>query len=170
VRAGLFLYLSVMEYFDTYQSPIGFLTVCSDGESITRISFSEERQQGARSCPVVDSAINQLNEYFSGERLNFDIPLNPSGTGFQKKVWNELGTIPFGQTISYRNIAIRIGDVKTIRAVGTANGKNPVAIVIPCHRVIGADGKLVGYAGGLWRKKWLLNHEANFNPVKNTLF
>ena len=170
VLAGLFLYLSVMEYFETYQSPIGFLTVYSDGESITRVSFSEEKQQATRSCSVIDLTINQLDEYFRGELLVFDIPLHSEGTGFQEIVWKELRTIPFGQTVSYTDIAIKTGDAKNVRAVGTANGKNPVAIIIPCHRVIGANGKLTGYAGGLWRKKWLLNHEATFNPVKNTLF
>ncbi|MDX9883182.1 MAG: methylated-DNA--[protein]-cysteine S-methyltransferase [Prolixibacteraceae bacterium] len=159
-----------MEYFDTYHSPIGFLTVCSDGESITRISFSEEKPDTVISCTVVVSAIKQLDEYFQGNRMVFDLPLKPKGTSFQKKIWNELVTIPFGQPVSYTQVALKTGDVKNVRAVGTANGKNPVAILIPCHRVIGSNGKLIGYAGGLWRKKWLLNHEASLNPVKNTLF
>jgi methylated-DNA-[protein]-cysteine S-methyltransferase len=103
--------------------------------------------------------IQQLEEYFSGSRKEFDIPLDLQGTDFQKKVWTELLKIPYGTTISYKELAIRLGDLKCIRAAGTANGANPVSIIVPCHRVIGSDASLVGYGGGLWRKKWLLEHE-----------
>jgi methylated-DNA-[protein]-cysteine S-methyltransferase len=109
------------------------------------------------------STITQLKEYFNKTRTHFQLKLNPEGTGFQKKVWRQLETIPFGKTTSYQNLANNLGDPKVIRAAASANGKNPIAIVIPCHRVIGSDGSLTGYAGGLHRKKWLLEHES---PVK----
>ena len=104
----------------------------------------------------------QLKDYFSGIRTDFNFKLNPKGTDFQQKVWQELGNIPFGKTISYLDLAKKLGDPKVIRAAASANGKNPLWIVVPCHRVIGTDGSLTGYAGGLWRKKWLLEHE---NPT-----
>ena len=122
------------------------------------------------SCEIIENAIIQLDEYFEGKRFVFDFQLDPQGTEFQRKVWKILNDIPYGQTVSYMDIALTIGDKKSVRAVGTSNGKNPVAIVIPCHRVIGTSGKLVGYAGGLWRKKWLLNHEQNFLPDPGKLF
>src|SRR5690606_31148847 len=111
------------------------------------------------------TAALQLGEYFSGSRTRFSFKIAPEGTDFQKKVWQQLQQIPFGQTISYLELSRTLGDVKAIRAVASANGKNPLWIVIPCHRVIGTDGSLTGYAGGLWRKKWLLEHE---NPPKQT--
>ena len=107
--------------------------------------------------------VTQLQEYFIGKRTEFTFKLNPKGTEFQKKVWQELLQIPFGKTCSYLELSKKLGDVKAIRAVASANGKNPLWIVVPCHRVIGTDGSLTGYAGGLWRKKWLLEHE---NPIK----
>ena len=113
-------------------------------------------------------AVLQLQDYFDGKRTTFTFPLNPSGTDFQKKVWDELLHIPFGKTCSYLDLSKKLGDVKAIRAVASANGKNPLWIVVPCHRVIGTDGSLTGYAGGLWRKKWLLEHE---NPtLQESLF
>lgn len=102
---------------------------------------------------------NQLEEYFEGKRVEFDLPLDLQGTDFQKRVWNELLTIPYGKTVSYKELSIRLGDVRAIRAVAAANGANPVSIIVPCHRVIGSDGSLTGYAGGLWRKRWLLDFE-----------
>jgi methylated-DNA-[protein]-cysteine S-methyltransferase len=105
----------------------------------------------------------QLKEYFEGNLTHFQFKMNPNGTDFQKKVWEELLKIPFGKTASYQEVTNKLGDPKAIRAVANANGKNPLWIVVPCHRVIGSDGSLTGYAGGLWRKKWLLEHE---NPVK----
>ena len=107
-------------------------------------------------------AVLQLKDYFEGKRNHFDFPLNPEGTPFQQKVWSALLEIPFGKTVSYLELSKKLGDVKAIRAVASANGKNPLWIVVPCHRVIGTDGSLTGYAGGLWRKKWLLEHE---NPT-----
>ena len=107
--------------------------------------------------------VQQLKEYFKGERTNFNLLLNPQGTKFQKLVWQELCDIEYGKTISYLVQSKQIGDIKAVRAVAAANGKNPISIVIPCHRVIGSDGSLTGYAGGVWRKKWLLDYE---NPLK----
>jgi methylated-DNA-[protein]-cysteine S-methyltransferase len=110
----------------------------------------------------------QLQEYFAGTRKTFDFKLNPSGTEFQQKVWQELLNIPYGKTTSYLGLSKKLGDVKAIRAVASANGKNPLWIVVPCHRVIGSDGSLTGYAGGLWRKQWLLEHESG--QKQQTLF
>ena len=112
---------------------------------------------------VLEEAVYQINEYFEGKRTDFDLLLNPSGTDFQQRVWKELLQIPYGTTVSYLQLSKTLGDVKAIRAVAAANGKNPLWIVVPCHRVIGSDGSLTGYAGGLSRKKWLLEHES---PVK----
>jgi len=114
--------------------------------------------------PYLFGIFNQLKEYFAGTRKEFDIPLDIEGTDFQKKVWNELQKIPYGKTISYKSLSEKLGDVKAIRAVGKANGQNPIAIIIPCHRVIGANGTLVGYAGGLAIKEKLLHLEGALNP------
>jgi methylated-DNA-[protein]-cysteine S-methyltransferase len=108
---------------------------------------------------MLDAARTQLDEYFAGARLEFDLPLDAQGTPFQRRVWTALAEIPFGQTISYAELARRVGDVKAVRAVGAANGRNPIPIIVPCHRVIGANGSLVGFGGGLERKQWLLEHE-----------
>jgi methylated-DNA-[protein]-cysteine S-methyltransferase len=114
--------------------------------------------------PYLFGVFNQLKEYFAGTRKEFEIPLDVEGTEFQKKVWQELQKIPYGKTISYKTLSEKLGDVKSIRAVGKANGQNPIAIVIPCHRVIGADGSLIGYAGGLALKEKLLHLEGALNP------
>ncbi|HCY74326.1 MAG TPA: cysteine methyltransferase [Ignavibacteriales bacterium] len=114
--------------------------------------------------PYLFGVFNQLKEYFAGNRKKFNVPLDIEGTDFQKKVWNELQKIPYGKTISYKSLSEKLGDVKAIRAVGKANGLNPIAIIIPCHRVIGADGSLVGYAGGLAIKEKLLHLEGALNP------
>ena len=111
----------------------------------------------------LQDCVTQLDQYFKGKRNDFDLKLNPQGTIFQKRVWEELLNIPFNKTRTYLEQSKALGDVKAIRAVASANGKNPIWIIIPCHRVIGSDGSLTGYAGGIWRKKWLLAHE---NPVK----
>lgn len=159
-----------MEFISSLESPVGFLILKSDGQTVTEIHFSETDVPEKNSCAVLETCREQLQNYFSGKVLSFDLPLNPDGTEFQKKVWTELIKIPFGETITYHELAVRLGDSNVIRAAGTANGKNPIAIVIPCHRVIGAGNKLTGYAGGIWRKKWLLEHEINHNPDKRTLF
>ncbi len=114
---------------------------------------------------TLKAAATQLKEYFAGDRKDFDLPLSPNGTDFQQRVWKELESIPWGQTTSYMKIAEAVGTRLTIRAVGGANGKNPIAIIIPCHRVISTDGKLTGYAGGLWRKQWLLEHEGQASQL-----
>ncbi|HEX2865765.1 MAG TPA: methylated-DNA--[protein]-cysteine S-methyltransferase [Ignavibacteriales bacterium] len=145
-----------------YISPFGALKLeCSD-EALLRIDFIEEGKYASGSShPVLKEVILQLDEYFTGKRENFELKLEPHGTDFQKRVWNELLKIPFGRTITYLELARRLGDEKVIRAAGTANGKNPIPIIIPCHRVIGSNGKLTGYAGGLHIKEWLLRHEGS---------
>lgn len=167
--AGL-SYFWGMEYQASYKSPVGYLILKSDSHSITEISFSEHDIKEKNDCAIILKCKQQLEDYFSGKNFDFNLPLAPEGTTFQNKVWAELLKISFGETITYQELAIRLGDPKLVRAVGTANGKNPIAIVIPCHRVIGAGNKLTGYAGGLDRKLWLLNHEMTHNPVKRTLF
>jgi methylated-DNA-[protein]-cysteine S-methyltransferase len=159
-----------MEHQLSLASSLGFLILKSDGQSITEISFSENDIQEQNPCKVLEKCKEQLVNYFSGKRFAFDIPLHPEGTGFQQKVWSELLKIPYGETITYMELAVRLGDPKAVRAVGTANGKNPIAVIIPCHRVIGAGNKLTGYAGGIWRKKILLELEMKYNPAKRTLF
>jgi methylated-DNA-[protein]-cysteine S-methyltransferase len=159
-----------MQYQISITSPLGFLVLKSNEDSVTEISFSENELAEQHSCEVLEKCKTQLDHYFSGKLMNFDLPLAPEGTDFQQKVWSELLKIPYGETITYMDLAIRLGDSKVIRAAGTANGKNPIAIVIPCHRVIGAGNKLTGYAGGIWRKKMLLELEMKNNPQKRTLF
>jgi methylated-DNA-[protein]-cysteine S-methyltransferase len=149
-------------------SPVGLLEICGEDEWITAVNFADTAQKEIISSPVVVKCALQLAEYFTGKRKAFDLPLQPDGTEFQQKVWKQLQLIPFGETISYHTLAMRLGDPKATRAVGLANGKNLISIIVPCHRVIGASGKLTGYAGGLWRKKWLLNHENSF--MENDLF
>jgi methylated-DNA-[protein]-cysteine S-methyltransferase len=147
-----------------YNSPIGLLEIKGTDEGITSILFFKEKQKEDANPPeLLKACVAQVGEYFQGRRKNFDVPLHFKGTSFQIKVWKELLRIPFGETVSYLDIALKVGNEKMIRAVGGANGKNPISIVVPCHRVIGADGRLVGYGGGLWRKEWLLNHENNFS-------
>ena len=145
-------------------SPIGNLKICSSKDGIRSVGFTDEFEESAPTDPVLLDCMNQLNEYFQGRRKEFSVKLDLQGTAFQKKIWNELLKIPFRQTISYMELAVRHGDVKSIRAVGLANGKNPIAIIVPCHRVIGANGELTGYAGGLHRKKWLLDLEGALEP------
>jgi len=147
------------------ETPLGVASISGDEGGIASISVTQENQDLlSKDIPLhLKDAVQQLKEYFEGKRTAFDLNLNPSGTEFQKRVWKELLTIPFGKTVSYLDIAKKLGDPKTIRAAASANGKNPLWIVVPCHRVIGSDGSLTGYAGGLWRKKWLLEHES---PVK----
>lgn len=146
------------------KSPLGITKISGDVNGIVEISVnSEEIEPTAKIPEALESAVAQLNEYFNGNRSSFTFVLNPVGTAFQQKVWQELLKIPFGTTISYLDLSKKIGDVNAIRAVAAANGKNPLWIVVPCHRVIGTDGSLTGYAGGLWRKKWLIEHE---NPIK----
>jgi methylated-DNA-[protein]-cysteine S-methyltransferase len=142
-----------------YKSPIGLIKIVTDEKGISSLIFTDDK--GMESQGMESLLVKQLDEYFTGKRKTFDFPLDLKGTDFQKKVWNELITIPFGKTITYKELSLRLGNLKAIRAVGAANGANPVSIIVPCHRVIGSDGSLTGYAGGLWRKKWLLEHESS---------
>jgi len=149
-----------------YKTPIGTAKIVGDNNGIQSISVLDEDISNATEVDLADcikECIVQLDEYFAGTRIEFDLKLNPQGTTFQQRVWKELLNIPFNKTRTYLEQSKSLGDVKAIRAVASANGKNPIWIVIPCHRVIGSDGSLTGYAGGIWRKKWLLDHE---NPVK----
>lgn len=139
-----------------YRSPIGPLTLVADGDALTAILFREEPATPEPSSPVIQATIAQLDEYFARQRTEFTIPLSPTGTPFQKRVWQELSRIPYGQTISYGELARRTGNPRASRAVGLANGKNPLPIVVPCHRVIGANGDLTGFGGGIERKEALL--------------
>lgn len=159
-----------MEYQSSLSSPLGFLILESDGQSVTGITFSENNIQEQNTSEILEKCKEQLNDYFSGKTIVFDLQLNPDGTEFQQKVWAELLKIPYGETITYMELAIRLGDPKLVRAVGTANGRNPIAVIIPCHRVIGAGNKLTGYAGGIWRKQWLLQLEMKHSVRKNILF
>jgi methylated-DNA-[protein]-cysteine S-methyltransferase len=150
------------------KTPIGFATIEGDEKGVAIISIADEGIVSKIIPFVLQEAVSQLQAYFEGKRTHFDFKMNPIGTEFQQKVWKGLCEIPFGKTISYLELAKKLGDVKAIRAVASANGKNPLWIAVPCHRVIGTDGSLTGYAGGLWRKKWLLEHE---NPtVQQSLF
>ncbi len=148
--------------FYKYKLTMGEITIACDDGGITVISnWDEPDLEGEnKSTPLLDEAAKQLEEYFKGQRQVFDLPLNPQGTVFQKQVWQALCQIPYGETRSYKDIAEMIGNPKACRAVGGANNKNPIMIVIPCHRVIGANGKLVGYGGGLNIKEYLLNLES----------
>jgi methylated-DNA-[protein]-cysteine S-methyltransferase len=155
-----------------YHSPVGLIKIVISDGCINEIIFldhedemhadEKEKTIDEINIAVFKNCSNQLDEYFSGKRTVFELPLQQTGTPFQQSVWNELEKIPFGKTISYLQLARRIGNVKSIRAVGTANGRNNLSIVVPCHRVIGSDGSLTGYAGGLWRKQFLLEHENKY--------
>lgn len=147
------------------QTPMGMAELQGDENGLASISVLNEEKPIGIIPDVLEDAIYQFQEYFEGTRENFDLKLNPSGTDFQKKVWDALCEIPYGKTVSYLELSKKLGNPKAIRAVAAANGKNPLWIVVPCHRVIGSNGDLVGYAGGLHRKKWLLEHES---PVKQT--
>lgn len=148
-------------------SPLGQIKIISEEGFITTVSFLNEEEELHQSGDRLhQSSIDQLLEYFDGKRVNFDFPIKQRGTDFQQRVWTELLTIPFGERTSYLELSRKLGDVKAIRAVGAANGRNNIAIVVPCHRVIGSDKKLTGYAGGLWRKEWLLKHELKHCPPK----
>ncbi len=142
-------------------SPLGITKIVGDENGVAVISVSDigTNDVSLEIPEVLKEAVSQLEEYFDKKRTDFDFKLNPSGTDFQQKVWKSLLEIPYGKTISYMDQTKKLGDIKAIRAVASANGKNPLWIVVPCHRVIGTNGSLTGYAGGLSRKKWLLEHE-----------
>nr|WP_309758744.1 methylated-DNA--[protein]-cysteine S-methyltransferase [Flavobacterium sp.] len=141
------------------KTPLGIAAITGDVHGVSEITVLEEGEVSAQIPDFLKEAVQQLQEYFNSQRTDFTFKLNPKGTDFQQKVWNALLYIPFGKTRTYLEQSKFLGDPKAIRAVASANGKNPLWIVVPCHRVIGSDGSLTGYAGGLWRKKWLLEHE-----------
>jgi methylated-DNA-[protein]-cysteine S-methyltransferase len=140
-------------------SPIGTIRMQHSGKGLYSLVFMDIQLPETENYPELKEYKKQLNEYFIGTRKEFELQLDLTGTDFQKLIWDELRKIKYGQTLTYSDIAKKIGDNKSIRAVGRANATNPVSIIVPCHRVIGANGSLTGYAGGLWRKKWLLEHE-----------
>ncbi len=152
-----------------YKTPIGTAKIAGNSKGISSVTVIDDNLETSKVIPNnLQDCVQQLKEYFNGERTDFNLKLNPQGTDFQKQVWDELLKVPYGKTRTYLEQSKKLGNVKAIRAVAAANGKNPIWIIIPCHRIIGSDGSLTGYAGGLWRKKWLLAHE---NPVKQqTLF
>ncbi len=156
-----------------YNSPIGTIEITATEEAIVSVLFTEEPavpiSSGLPACLL--DCLQQLAEYFAGERKTFDLPIASAGTNFQEQVWHQLEKINFGQTLSYYDLSVQLGNLGAIRAVGNANGKNKLLLIRPCHRVVGSDGQMVGYAGGLWRKKWLLAHERKINGTHQlTLF
>jgi len=160
-----------MNAFTHYESPIGRLLLTTDGTALTGLYMEPSRKARDTGGWLHDetvgplaAALQQLREYFAGSRRAFDLPLRPEGTAFQQRVWRELCEIPYGETWSYGDLAKRIGNPTASRAVGLANGSNPISILVPCHRVIGANGSLTGYGGGLPRKRWLLAHEGAISP------
>jgi len=147
----------------TIDTPLGHAKIVGDNNGIASVSILNTKEELSDVIPEpLLECVTQLKAYFKNERKNFDLKLNPEGTLFQKKVWTQLNTIPYGKTISYLELSKQLGDTKVIRAAASANGKNPLWIIVPCHRVIGTDGSLTGYAGGLHRKQWLLNHESEY--------
>lgn len=141
-------------------SPIGIIEIVGNANAVTELNFVDERRKTALpSNTVVESGVKQLKEYLDGVRKEFTVPLDLEGTEFQRQVWQALQTVGYGKMVSYKTIAEAVGNPKAVRAVGAANGKNPIAIIVPCHRIIGSDGSLTGYGSGIWRKEWLLRHE-----------
>ncbi len=167
----------MIDQFSTYyQSPVGLIRISGNDSFISEISFIDNIQKPPadprrRQLPtLLIQCAEELIQYFHGQRRIFELPINQQGTEFQQRVWTELGSIAFGNTISYLELSRRLGDSKAIRAAAAATGRNRIAIILPCHRVIGSNNNLVGYAGGLWRKKWLLEHEAKLAHGVQTLF
>lgn len=146
-----------------YNSPIGTIEISGTEEGVLSILFVEKTEETGYVSEAVQDCLEQLDEYFTGSRKDFDVKFILEGTDFQKKVWKALTSIPYGKTAAYKDIAEAVGSPKAVRAVGSTNSKNPISIIVPCHRVIGANGTLTGYAGGLWRKEWLLNHEKKYS-------
>lgn len=155
----------------TIETPIGFLEITTDNHFLLSVSFVDNNQTHPDFQPdILIDTVNQIREYFEGIRKEFNLNLKPAGTDFQIKVWEYVKKVPFGKTSSYMEIAKLTGSKNNTRAVGMANGKNPIPIIIPCHRIIGANGKLTGYAGGLDKKRWLLKHELEFKHNPKLLF
>lgn len=151
-----------------FKTPLGIAEITGDENGVSSVKISDDSEIDDYVPQELNAVVKQLQEYFDGKRTEFDLQLNPQGTDFQKKVWKELTKIPYGETTSYLELSKKLGDEKAIRAVAAANGKNPLWIIVPCHRVIGSDGSLTGYAGGLHRKKWLLEFENP--PAQQSLF
>jgi methylated-DNA-[protein]-cysteine S-methyltransferase len=157
------------------ESELGVLEIAGTADYIIAVTFVEPN--AAANSPdqtglpeTVRECTAQLRQYFAGDLQQFSVELEPQGTPFQKRVWDQLTTIPYGSTVTYLDIARAVGNEKAVRAVGAANGQNPISIIVPCHRVIGSDGKLTGYGGGLWRKEWLLKHEGGLPARQLELF
>lgn len=148
-----------MPYHQRLASPLGELTVHATNQGITAVTFDDDSGEDESRSSLTDAACQQLHDYFEGRLQTFTLPLVATGTAFQQQVWQALAMLPYGQTVSYSAIARQLGNPNAVRAVGMANSKNPIAIIVPCHRVIGANGALTGYAGGLSRKAYLLKHE-----------
>ncbi len=150
-----------------YRSPLGAIEIVGSQDSILSLEFVDSEQASDVDLPFcLKDGLKQIDAYFKGKRKEFSLKLDPWGTKFQKSVWQQLGRIPYGSVTSYGKIARIIGQPTASRAVGSANGKNPIAIIIPCHRVVGSDGNLTGYGGGLWRKEWLIKHEKDHLSAK----
>ena len=169
---------SEVTFYKRIQSPVGKLRLIADRSHVLAVIFEKNFTDWKKSFPVcvaktnsvLDETSRQLEEYFSGDRKSFDLPVKLQGTDFQMKVWKALSKIPYGQTISYKQQAALVKNPMAVRAVGRTNGANPVCIIFGCHRVIGSDGSLTGYAGGIWRKQWLLDHEAKISGRRLSLF
>ena len=146
-------------------SPVGELEIHAEGDAITLVGFLRKSKKSEILTPVIQTCMQELTEYFKGERKHFGVKIELRGSPFQQQVWNKLLEIPYGKTTYYADIAAKVGDIHAAQAVGLANGQNPIAILVPCHRVIGKDGSLVGYGGGLDKKVWLLRHEGALNQL-----
>jgi methylated-DNA-[protein]-cysteine S-methyltransferase len=156
------------EFVGYYQCPIGTIVIKANSEGVISCSIMNKEVDTptpSTSSIIIDNAIQQFDEYFHKKRKQFNLPLQMKGTAFQVAVWKAVAEVPYGKTASYSDIASKVDSVGSVRAVGAANGKNPLWIIVPCHRIVGADGSLTGYAGGLWRKKWLLEHEGALNQL-----
>lgn len=156
----------IQKYYYYYDSPIGILEIGTTEDELISILYVDEKRKNTEQPEILKETIKQIQEYFNGTRKEFDIKFKLKGTEFQEKVWNALTDIPYGDTVSYKYIAIKIGNEKAVRAVGNTNGRNIINIVVPCHRVIGANKRLTGYGGGLDKKSWLLKHEEKFSKAK----
>jgi methylated-DNA-[protein]-cysteine S-methyltransferase len=165
----------MQEFVHIYSSPIGRIKILADTDCIQALTFVEDsdtcsNEEGIESPAIIHQCIDELIDYFNGSRTQFTVPIHQSGTDFQQKVWKELYEVPYAKTLSYAELAKKLGDPKVIRAAAAANGKNKIAIIVPCHRIIGSDSNLTGYAWGLARKKWLLQHEFRVGLGVQTLF
>ncbi|MFH1501632.1 MAG: methylated-DNA--[protein]-cysteine S-methyltransferase [Candidatus Eisenbacteria bacterium] len=150
-----------MMTFGYFDSPIGLVEIGASDDAVTSLYFVDGRRPRVTGNAVAARAVEQVTAYFTGALREFDLPLELHGTDFQRLVWERLASIPFGETTSYGELAGAIARPAAVRAVGAANGANPISIILPCHRVVGSDGSLTGYGGGLWRKEWLLRHEGS---------